>query len=85
MFYRPLLKELLGRCERVLNFMGHEVQGSSRCRMKAVKWVVAKFQGDEFASFEQCQVVVFVADDLGFLGPGIPDLMTKLCPLQDTA
>ena len=34
---------------------------------------------------EQCQVVVFVADDLGFLGPGIPDLVTELCPSQDTA
>ena len=34
---------------------------------------------------EQCQMVVFVADDLGFLGPGIPDLVTELCPLQDTA
>ena len=35
--------------------------------------------------FEQCEVVVFVADDLGFLGPGIPDLMTELCPPRDTA
>ena len=35
--------------------------------------------------FEQCQVVVFVADDLGFLGPGNPDLVTELCPPQDTA
>ena len=34
---------------------------------------------------EQCQVVVFIADDLGFLGPGSPDLMTELCPLQDAA
>ena len=30
-------------------------------------------------------MVVFVADDLGFLGPGIPDLLTELCPPQDTA
>ena len=37
------------------------------------------------AFFEQCQVVVFIADDLGFLGPGIPDLVTELCPPQDTA
>ena len=29
---------------------------------------------------EQCQMVVFVADDLGFLGRGIPDLVTELCP-----
>ena len=36
-------------------------------------------------SAERCQVVVFVADDLGFLGPGIPDLVTELCPPQDTA
>ena len=28
---------------------------------------------------------VFVADDLGRLGPGIPDLVTELCPPQDTA
>ena len=34
---------------------------------------------------EQRQVVVFVADDLGFLGPGIPDLVTDLCPPRDTA
>ena len=26
----------------------------------------------------------FVADDLGFLGPGILDLVTELCPPQDT-
>ena len=37
------------------------------------------------AFFEQCQMVVFVADDLGFLGPGIPDLLTELCPPQNTA
>ena len=27
--------------------------------------------------------MVFVADDLGFLGPGIPDLVTMLCPPKD--
>ena len=32
------------------------------------------------SNFEQCQVVVFIADDLGFWGPGSPDLMTELCP-----
>ena len=37
------------------------------------------------ALLEQCQVVVFIADDLGFLGPGSPDLMTELCPPQDAA
>ena len=31
------------------------------------------------------EVVVFIADDLGFLGPRSPDLMTELCPPQDTA
>ena len=36
-------------------------------------------------AFEQCQMVVFVADDLGFLGPRIPDLVTELCPPQNTA
>ena len=36
-------------------------------------------------SFEQCQVVVFIADDLGFWGPKSPDLMTELCPPQDNA
>ena len=35
--------------------------------------------------FDHCQVVVFIADVLGFLGPGSPDLMTELCPPQDTA
>ena len=30
-------------------------------------------------------MVVFVADDLGFLRPGIPDLVTELCPPQDVA
>ena len=39
----------------------------------------------ERLKIKQCQVVVFVADDLGFLGPGIPDLMTELCPPRDTA
>ena len=34
---------------------------------------------------EQCQMVNFVADALGFLGPGTPDLVTELCPPQDTA
>ena len=34
---------------------------------------------------EQCQVVVFIVDDLGFLGPGSRDLMTELCPPQDNA
>ena len=29
-------------------------------------------------------MVVFVADDLGFLGPGIPDLLTELCLPRDT-
>ena len=29
--------------------------------------------------------MVFIADDLGFFGPGSPDLMTELCPPQDTA
>ena len=29
-------------------------------------------------------MVVFVADDLGVLGPGIPDLVTELCRPQDT-
>ena len=42
-------------------------------------------QKPSFTEFEQCQVVVFIADDLGFLGPGSPDLMTELCPPQDTA
>ena len=35
--------------------------------------------------FKQCQMVVSIADDLGFLGPGVPDLVTELCPPQDTA
>ena len=37
------------------------------------------------ACLEQCQVVVFLVDDLGFLGLGIPDLVTELCPPQNTA
>ena len=31
------------------------------------------------------KMVCFVADDVGFSGPGIPDLVTELCPPQDTA
>ena len=31
------------------------------------------------------KVVLVVADDSGFLGPGIPDLVTEVCPHQDTA
>ena len=34
---------------------------------------------------EQCQIVVFVTDDFGVLGPVIPDLVTELCQPQDTA
>ena len=34
---------------------------------------------------EQCQLVDFVADDLGFVGQRILDLVTELCPPQDTA
>ena len=30
-------------------------------------------------------MVVFVADGLGFSGPGISDLVTELCPPQNTA
>ena len=43
----------LGRCERVLRVVGHEreVQGRQKCRMEAVKWAVAKLQGDKTASF----------------------------------
>ena len=41
----------LGRCERVLCFMGREVQGRYKFKMQAVKWVVAKLQGDKTASF----------------------------------
>ena len=44
------LHPILGRCERVLHFMGREVQGRWKFRMKAVKWVVTKLQGDETAS-----------------------------------
>ena len=41
----------MGRCERVLCFIGREVQWRSKFRMQAVKWVVAKLQGDGTASF----------------------------------
>ena len=41
----------LGRCERVLHFMGREVQGRQNFRTQAVKWVVAKLQGDKADSF----------------------------------
>ena len=37
--------------KRVISFMGREVQGGSKSIMKAVKWLVAKLQGDEAASF----------------------------------
>ena len=32
------------------HFMGCKVQGRQKCRMQAVKWVVAKSQGDKAAS-----------------------------------
>ena len=41
----------IGRCERVLRFMGREVQGRQKFRMQTVKWAVAKLQGDKAASF----------------------------------
>ena len=34
---------------------------------------------------EQCHVVVFIVDDLGFRGPGTPDSLTELCQPQNTA
>ena len=34
------------------------------------------------STFEQCQMMVFAAHDLECLWPGIPDLVTELCPLQ---
>ena len=34
---------------------------------------------------EQCQVAAFVADDLVFLRPGIPDPPTELCPHSPNA
>ena len=37
----------LGCCERVLRFIGREVQGRQNFRMQAVKWMVAKLQGDK--------------------------------------
>ena len=37
------------------------------------------------ALVEQCQMVVVVADELGFLGPGIPNLVIELCPPQNAA
>ena len=40
----------MGRCERVLHFMGREVQGRKKIRVEAAKWVVAKLQGDKSAS-----------------------------------
>ena len=43
----------VGRCERVLHFMGREVKGRQELRMQAVKWVVVKLQGDETASVFQ--------------------------------
>ena len=41
----------LGHCERVLHFIGREVQGRQKFGMHAVKWVAAKLQGDKTASF----------------------------------
>ena len=55
-------------------------------------WAWGFFRNEEVICTKSCaavsnnaQVVVFIADDLGFLGPGSPDLMTELCPPQDTA
>ena len=41
----------VGRCKKVLHFMGREVTGRQKFRMQAVKWAVAKLQGDQTASF----------------------------------
>ena len=41
----------LGHCERFLRCMGREVQRRCDFRTQAVKWVVAKLQGDKTASF----------------------------------
>ena len=39
------------RREKVLSFMGRKVQRNKNSERQAVKWVVAKLQGDETASF----------------------------------
>ena len=43
--------DFLGRCEGVLRFMGREVQGRYKFRIQAVKWLIAKLEGDKTASF----------------------------------
>ena len=41
----------MGRCKRVLHFMGREdLAQQNEIRMQAVKWLVAKLQGDKTAS-----------------------------------
>ena len=58
----------------ILGFGG----GGGKCRFY--------FYGrEDFSDSSSAKWWVLVADDLGFLGPGIPDLVTELCPPQDSA
>ena len=41
----------MGRCERVLCFMGREGKGRQIIRMEAIKWAVAKLHGDKLPAF----------------------------------
>ena len=72
----------LGRCERVLHFMGREVKREIKM-LKTIKCVVAKLQGDKHASICKKRVVVKLQGDKsasrnfmthGFLDPSaFPD------------
>ena len=44
MAWQEVRNSLVRRCERVLRFVGREVQGRQKFRMQAVKWAVAKLQ-----------------------------------------
>ena len=80
----------MGRCKRLLRFMGREVQGQKRLRMQSVKWVVVKLQGVKTASFcmamsgrevtgRQISIPVFHGTflDMNFWTPGPPRFLKK--------
>ena len=76
-------RETLGNGRLLLYFP----QSLSKFSKLSRQWTFLQrplFQKTPFS--EQCQkTVVFIVDDLGFFGPGIPDLVTELCPSQNTA
>ena len=73
-----------GRVSVGFSYLFFRFSNRSSCQIQKC-WGAISFCKRATLRIEQCQMVAFVADDLGFWGPGIPDLVTEFCPLQGTA